>query len=181
MSSSPFCLDFGHGKARSGHWDGSHASIQLEDATDFFFTLFSKITYQLACELDHSQTHKKFSDDARAVKHFNLHLGRAVPFAHNIAVSADSVGPYDYDEVLKPGDMMHHAHSINDPPPKSRPTVPKFDWFEPPKFHDLTAKELKNELKKTNLSTEGKLSDLRKRCKESKSPIETKKIQKKIK
>ena len=53
LTSDPFYRDFECGKAREGCWDGSHAAMQIEDATDFFFTLFSKNPHQLVCELDH--------------------------------------------------------------------------------------------------------------------------------
>lgn len=124
LSSNPFYRDFEYGKTRSGYWDSSHAAIQLEDATDFFFTLFSPNAYQLVYELDHSQAHKKFSEDTHVVKHFNLHPGGSVPFVRSLEVSTDSVGPYYHEHILKPGDIMHHTFSNLDPPPRSKPTMP---------------------------------------------------------
>jgi len=42
LQSNPFHRDFKYDKGRDGYWDSSHTIIQLEDAVDYFFILFSK-------------------------------------------------------------------------------------------------------------------------------------------
>ena len=103
LKSNPFHRDFEHGKHRKGHWDGNHASVQLEDCNDFFFTLFSSDVYQLAYELDHSQAHKRFAEDAHFMKHLNPSPSGAIPIVRNIVIKANSLGPFSHDKKLKPG------------------------------------------------------------------------------
>ena len=58
LTENPFYRDFDYGKSRGGHWDGNHASAQLEDCADVFCTIFDKQSYLLVFELDHSQAHE---------------------------------------------------------------------------------------------------------------------------
>ena len=48
-------------------------------------------------------------------------------------------------------------------------------WFEELKHHDIAAKELRLKMQKANLSVKVNVQDLRKRFKNVKPPIETKK------
>ena len=58
LTGNTFCRYFNCGKNRAGYWDGNHASVQLEDCVDFFFTLLSPNQHQLIFELDPSQSRK---------------------------------------------------------------------------------------------------------------------------
>ena len=117
LTSNPFHRDFECCKAREVHWDGSHAAVQVDDTADFFFALFSKNQHQLAHELDHSKYYKKFSDDARTCKHFNLHPGGSAPFARSNTVGKDSIGPRAHSSKAKQSlavslitHILHTAH-----------------------------------------------------------------------
>ena len=122
-------------------------------------------------ELDHSQCHKRFSKDAHVVKIFNLTHGGTVPFVRSIKVNPDSLGPFDHPNKLKVGEMAHHAFTADDPPPKCKPDMAKFDCYEEAKMHDIGIKDLRKALKEKNLPTDGNVSDLRRRYKNQKPPM----------
>ena len=100
LKSNPFCRSFEDGKHRKGYWDGNHASTQLEDCNDFFFTLFSSDVYQLVYELDHSQAYKWYAEDVHVMKHFNLNPGGPVLIVHDIIIKTDSLGSFSHDKNL---------------------------------------------------------------------------------
>jgi len=129
----------------------------------------------LVFEFDHSQYHKRFDDNIHIVKYFNLNPGGAVLFVRSIVVNPNSLGIYNHLSKVKPNKMMHHTFGINDPPPKSKPDMPKFDYYENPKIYDISTKELKLELKKANLETSSNVSNLHHRYKNATLPIPTKK------
>jgi len=156
LTENPWYRDFEYGKNRNGFWDGNHTAIQLEDAVDMFYTLFSVEKYELVFELDHSQAHKRFADDAHVPKNFNMHPGGAVPFVRNIIVGQDSVGPYQHEDRIYPGSIIHHTFSPNDKAPKSKPNMPQFDTYDKAKDHDIPAKELRIKLKEANLRPQPK-------------------------
>lgn len=91
-------------------------------------------------------------------------------------VGSDSVGEYIHNNRKYAGDTMHHTFAESDDLPISKPNMPKFDTYEKSKMHDISAKELRNELKKANLSTDGNVKDLHRRCKQAKPEIPTKKM-----
>ena len=94
---NPFYHESSYVNNCEGHWDGNHAAMPLEDCVDFFFALFSYDSYQLVFELDHSQAHKRFADNARIIKHFNLKPSGSTPFVRDIAVASAYLGPCDYE------------------------------------------------------------------------------------
>ena len=70
---------------------------------------------------------------------------------------------------------MHHIFSIDDPPPKGKENLSKFDRYDKEKDHNIRIKDLKEALKQHSLSADGSIHDTRKRCKNYKPPISTKK------
>ena len=90
-----------------------------------FFTLFSNKKNDLVFEIDHSQAHKRFADDAHVKKKFNLHPDRAMPFARSIVIVEDSAVLHEHDDGVCPGRITHHEFGPNDSPPKIKTTFSK--------------------------------------------------------
>ena len=84
----------------------------------YFFVLLSINVHRLACELDHSQSHKRFSEDAHVVNNFNLNPGGAITIVRYMSVTKDWLGPFHHNNKLKVGDTCHHVFNCNDCPPK---------------------------------------------------------------
>ena len=121
---------------------GFEFKLTKEDTVDFLFTLFSANKFQLVFELDHSQSHEKHGEDDHACKNLNLHPDRSVIFVRSVKVGHNSIGSYHHVNFVKPGDITR-AFGIANPPTKSKPTMPQFDNFDPPKQHVIATKELR--------------------------------------
>ena len=70
---------------------------------------------------------------------------------------------------------MTHVCVDADPPPKGKQDAPKCDMEGELKHHDVPAKELKQLMIKEKICIKGSINDLRKRCKNHKPPVPTKK------
>ena len=92
----------------------------------------------------------------------------------DVVVDADSLGKHDHDRKVQHGSALVHKRLDADPPPKDSEIMPKSDTIDKPKTHDRPIKDLRNDLKARNLSTEGNVQVMRERCNEANPPISAK-------
>ena len=117
----------------------------MKDFVGLFFSLLSVRKFELLLELDHRQFREMRSDDAHACKNVNLRPVESSPFARSIENSHEYVGPYHHDHAAKPKHVTYREFEITDQPPKRKPGMPVLEFFDEPKYHSISAKELRLE------------------------------------
>ena len=177
LETDPCYAEFLCGKNRSGYWDGNHVALQLEDVCDLFDDLFDKEKHKLVLELDHSQTHKRFTPDAFVVNDFNLFPGGKVPVVRDIEVGPEkeNLGAFYAQNKLLHGEVERHVFLPGDNPPFINPTMPQFDAMGPEKSCALTKAELVEALKAKGLRTDGKVKEVTERARAAGIPTNAKK------
>ena len=92
-----------------------------------FHILFDKHKNFLEFEFDHSQAHKRHSDDVFVVGNFNHGYGGSAPTVRDTIAIDNSVGPCVHSNIDKLGNEMIHMHTENDSPPKGKTNAPNND------------------------------------------------------